>query len=319
MHLVILLDNVRVFGYNYTIIGKGCDMEEQEKSFNKLNKNLNHDVSNLWDKSFGDLPIVTQRLVKTYGTMSSKKAYRHSLQRKTELHVFEGERYFEKGSPQQIQAQAITEKIVNKLKNGNNQASKVLSDFLKDKKVKVGVYKSTAPDAAYNDYNPLTKEIYITLCAGLFHPNQKFPDIISEDCLARIIGHELGHAVERENRSCKSHPNYVGYSSNSWEVESFCDAFGVALCAGAGYNFTAYMNAYKVIEEQELANHKEENPHPPVIQRRKLMELMLKAYNAENPPNSPQSFPKEIQMLEWDARKLDSIKEKNQDTSNIER
>ena len=52
MQLVLLLDNVRVLGYNYTIIGKGYDMEDKDKSFNKLNKNINHDVSNLWDKCF---------------------------------------------------------------------------------------------------------------------------------------------------------------------------------------------------------------------------------------------------------------------------
>ena len=302
-------------------------MEDKDKSFNKLNKNINHDVSNLWDKCFGDLPIVTQRLVKTYGTMSSKKAYSHSsklpitpaLMQKIELHIFEGERYFEKGTPQQAQAQAITEKIINKFKNGNNQASRVLIDFLKDKKITVGVDKSLAYDAGFCGYNPLTKELYIDLNAGLFHPNAKYPDISSEDCLAEIIGHELGHAVEQQNRSHKSHPNSVGYSSNGWEIESFCDAFGIALCASAGYNIIPKLNMCKMEENEELASHKDGNPHPPVIQRRKLMELMLKAYNAENPTNSPQSFPKEIQMLEWDARKLDGTKEKNQDTSNIER
>ena len=45
------------------------------KSFNKLNHNLHQDVANLWDECFGDLPILTQRMLKAFGTISSPKAY----------------------------------------------------------------------------------------------------------------------------------------------------------------------------------------------------------------------------------------------------
>ena len=67
-----------------------------------------------------------------------------------------------------------------------------------------------------------------------------------DDFKYRTLFHELGHAVEQINRGHKTHPNYVGYSSNSWEVESFCDAFGCALCKGAGYNLSPSIEKLKL-------------------------------------------------------------------------
>lgn len=299
----------------------------ENKSFNKLNRNLHQDIDNLWDKCFGDLPISKQRLIKAYGTISSKKSYTHRARvpitvanlQKVELHIFEGDNYFEKGTPQQEQAQALIEKIVNKLKNGNNLTSKVLRDFLKDKKITVGVDKTLADDAGFFGYNPLTKEIYIDLCAGVFHYSKKYPKFFTEDSLAYTIGHELGHAVEEANRSSKTHPNSIGYSSNCWEVESFCDAFGTALCIGAGYNLTSKINKLKMFEKEELARHKDEDPHPPLIERRKLLELMVKAYNSETLSNPSTAYSKDIMMMEWKAPKQESTKEKVSNSSNIER
>ena len=291
----------------------------EEKSFNKLNKNLHHEVASLWDECFGDLPIASQRLLKAYGTISSKKAYTHwpktpitiaKLQR-TKLHIFEGDNYFEKGTLQQEQAQSLTEKIINKLKKGNNHTSRVLREFLKDKKILVGVHKQLADDASFDGYNPLTKELYIDLCAGIFHYSKERPELFNDDSLAHTIGHELGHAVEESlSRSYKTASNVTGVSSNGWEIESFCDAFGTALCVGAGYDLTSKINKLKMFEEKELANHHENNPHPPLIQRRKLIELMLKAYKYEDKSNIYTPYPESIIQTEWDKNKIEETGKK---------
>ncbi|MBQ8751401.1 MAG: hypothetical protein IJZ30_07190 [Alphaproteobacteria bacterium] len=290
----------------------------EEKSFNKLNRSLHQEVTSLWDECFGDLPITAQRLIKAHGTVSSKKAYKHAKKRpitiselqKSKIEIYESDRYFKKGTPQQGFAQRMTEKIIKRLINGNNQASKRLKEFLKGKKVLVGVHKQLADDAGFDGYNPLTKELYIDLCAGHFYYNQKFPNLYNEDGLARTIGHELAHAIEHENRSSKTSPNQIGYSSNGWEVENFCDAFGTALCIGAGYSLAPSLTKLKEFEERELASHKEDNPHPTLVQRRKLLELMIKAYDYDN-NSTPTQYPSSVYDIEWNARKIEQNKEKN--------
>ena len=113
----------------------------EEKSFNKLNRNHHQEISELWDKCFGDIPIVNQRLIKALGTIFSKKAYSHHKKNPitvatlqgVEIDLFKGDKYFDKNSEQQKVAQNLIHKIVDKFKNGNNQASSYLKDFLKDR------------------------------------------------------------------------------------------------------------------------------------------------------------------------------------------
>ena len=291
----------------------------ENKSFSKLDRNINYDVKTLWDKCFNDLPLINQRLVKAFGTIYSKKSYKHNprspitpslISKVGKLHIYEGEHYFEKGTPQQEFAQNITDKIVEKLKNGNNQTSAYLKDFLKDKKIRVGLYKRIEDDAGYDGYNPLTKELYIDLSAGLFYYSQKFPKFFNEDGLARTIGHELGHAVEQANRSHKTASNIVGYSSKGWEIESFCDAFGTALCIGAGYSLTPELEKMKKFEEAELALHRQEDPHPTQKQRHQLLDMMLKAYNYDTEHKEITPYPPQINEIEfYDKKYSEKIKE----------
>jgi len=287
----------------------------EDKSFNKLNNNLHNEIALLWDKCFSDLPIVKQRLLKAYGIMSSKKAYTHrpkqpvtiaKLQKIGKLKIYENDRHFSPTDEQTKQAQKLANKIIKNMINGNNQTSQYLKDFLKDKKVVIGVEKVLSDDAGYDGYNPLTKEIYIDLCAGVFHNQKKYPEFFNEDTLAKTIGHELGHAVEQTNRGHKTHPNYVGYSSNSWEVESFCDAFGCALCKGAGYNLSPSIEKLKLFEEQDLIRHREEDPHPTYKQRRQLVELIDKAYPKTSSTIRP--YPPSITALSWDDKETSKNK-----------
>ncbi len=314
----------------YSILYKGdIVMEKTEnKSFNKLDRNINYEIQELWDKCFSDLPLINQRLIKAFGTVFSKKAYKHNprcpitisaLQKIGELHIYEGEHYFEKGTPQQEYAESLTNKIIEKLKNGNNQTSKYLKDFLKDKKIKVGLYKKLEDDAGFDGYNPLTKELYIDLSAGLFYYNQKFPELFNEDALARTIGHELGHAVEQANRSHKTSQNSVGYSSKGWEIESFCDAFGTALCIGAGYSLTPTLEKMKKFEDQELAIHREDDPHPSQKQRHQLLDMMLKAYNYDTQNKEATPYPQNIKDIDFHDKdyyeKLKANSKNNQNQS----
>ncbi len=164
--------------------------------------------------------------------------------------------------------------------------------------------KQLTDDAGFAGYNPLTKELYIDLNAGIFHYSKERPELFDEDSLAHTIGHELGHAIESLSRSYKTAPNVTGVSSNGWEIESFCDAFGTALCVGAGYNLTSKINKLKMFEAKELAKHRENDPHPPLIQRRKLIELMLKAYEYEDKSIISTPYPESIAQIEWDKRKI---------------
>ena len=50
--------------------------------------------------------------------------------------------------------------------------------IFKDKKVVIGVKKVLSDDAGYDGYNPLTKEIYIDLCAGVFHNQKNIPNFL---------------------------------------------------------------------------------------------------------------------------------------------
>ena len=298
----------------------------EEKSFNKLNRNHHQEISELWDKCFGDIPIVNQRLIKALGTIFSKKAYSHHKKNPitvatlqgVEIDLFKGDKYFDKNSEQQENAQNLIHKIVNKFKNGNNQASSYLKDFLKDKKLTIGISKDISDDAGFVGYNPLTKEIYLDFCAGVFYWHKEHPQLFNEDSLAKTVGHELGHAIKSVNQGLKTHPNSVGYTTNSWEEESFCDAIGTALCIGAGYCLEPTIEKYKQFEEKDLVNHREEDPHPPLVQRRKLIELILKAYGYENIKKEVTPFSLAISDVDWSVKKDVSGKEKVKQIKDVE-
>lgn len=287
-------------------------MNDTNKSHNKLNKALHEDINKLWDNCFGDLPMVTQRLLKAYGTIHSKDAYTHrrrlipitaaTIQKYGSIDVFDNERHFPAQSKQVKRAQSLANKIIKKMTEGEHQACKVLKDFLKDKKVVIGVDKGLSDDACFSGFNPLTKEIYIDLCAGTFYNQQKSPELFNEDSISQTLGHELGHAVEQLNRSSKSDPNYVGYSSNGWEVESFCDVFGASLTIGAGYTLTPSIEKAKLVEDAELKNHRAGDPHPTKKQRRKMLELMAKAYPTNTP--QPTQFGSLIKDVDWNEKSI---------------
>ncbi|MBR5598503.1 MAG: hypothetical protein IKW39_00520 [Alphaproteobacteria bacterium] len=286
----------------------------EERSFNKLNRNLHQDVLNLWDECFGDLPIVTQRLLKAYGAVCSKKAYTHHKIRtnisyekpkQVEQRIFDRETCFNKDDVQTKQAQALVDKILKKMSNIDTQTSKFLKDFLKDKEVVVTVDKGLSDDACFGGFNPESKKLYIELNAGCFYHHTKNPNLFNEASIARTVGHEIGHAVEQISRSSKTTPNSIGYSSNSWEVESFCDAFGSVLALQAGYSLSPSIEKMKMFEDKDEEIHKEIDPHPTLKQRRKLAELIDRAF--PDAKRELSHFSEEICSVNWDKK---TIKEK---------
>ena len=282
-------------------------MSEEAKSFQKINQSLHQDISKLWDECFGDLPIMVQRTLKAYALRKNNQAYTHHKHpRITNLDVYKNitvnvdDEHFPPTSIQTQTAQAKVDEIINKMKQGKSRAARYLRYFLRDKTIKISVNKSSAYDAGMSGYNPLTKEIYIDLCAGCFYQSDNPTNLINEDNLAMTVGHEIAHAVERFNRSSKSKPETI--SSNAWEIESFCDAFGARLAADAGYSLVP-----KIEMMQEGINKKREpvqpNPHPPLKNRLEQIEYMELIFQTKT--RSLTLFNDQITTLEWDSEKLE--------------
>jgi len=276
-------------------------MSDDNKSFNKMNQALRNDVGLLWDECFGDLNIVQQRLLKAHGMLYSKSAYVHREIPKRKIEAPKGDRIFDADAPQTKMAQKITDKIIKKMINGDTAVSGYLKHFLEDKKVKVAVGKALAYDAGFCGYDPSKKEIHLLLTAGCFNSSQKCSHLINEDHLAATIGHELGHAVEIDYRSSKCSPSATGYSSNSREVESFCDAFGCALAASAGYSLEPTKDAEKFWMSKNIP-YNENNPHPPAEKRYNIKNLIQKVYQPDDVGIS--FYDDSVVNINWDARNL---------------
>lgn len=283
-------------------------MEDSKPNYNKINQALRQDLSNLWDECFGDIPIFTQRLLKSYGMRYHKEAYKHGIKRKmsdmkiwANLKVNLDENHFSPDLPQTKAAQALCDEVVQEFMKGTSSAARLLRSVLKDKKIKVSVHKSLGYDASMDGYNPATKEIYIDFCAGVFSAEKNESIGVCRDGFAQSLGHELGHFVEQMHRSLKCEPNTI--LSKSWEIESFCDAFGARLATEAGYSLQPVIRQYKEYSEKGW-EPQQPNPHPPLENRMEWLKLGEKAFKATGRKSVP--FDKNITSVEWNAQKIEN-------------
>ena len=287
----------------------------EEKRYPHINKALRHDLDRLLEDCFGDLPITAQRLLKAY-CMRYDKASCVYRERKVVIHenmpelrnlqVNVDERHFSPCLEQVQVAQETVDNIVNKFKKGKSRAARHLRYVLKDKKIKVSVQKSLSPDASYDGYNPVTKEIYIDLTAGCFYGAKECPKMINEDALAETVGHELGHFIEWFNRGANCEKQKV--SSNRWEIESFCDLFGCRLATDAGYSLLPCIESHDR-NRRKGWEPKQPNPHPPLKNRLELFTLCNMIF-AEN-SDQLTFFDEKIRGIEWDTKKIENNQQIN--------
>lgn len=290
---------------------------EQKKSFRKIDNALCQSINQLWDDCFGDLPLLQQSMFKAYGVRSSKEAFFHKEREFIEPDMWKDinvdEDHFAPKSEQVVVAQKVVDDIVKEFKKGKSRTAHYLRHFLKDKKIKVSVCKILSYNAGFDGYNPSTKEIYIDLCAGCFYLAKKNPEIVNKDALAVIIGHEIGHAVEKLNRSFKCEAKTV--YSNSWEVESFCDMMGFRLATDAGYMLIPQIKMlHKGVKEHR--EPKQPNPHPPLKNRLELAKFCQKIFVKDNKCET--LFDDKVMAVEWNAEKdiwmkLKSLSRKKRD------
>lgn len=276
------------------------------ENFSHINQALRRDVNRLWDDCFGDLALPTQRLLKVYGMRSNKEAYQHrarelmldmKMWRNLQYNV--DNEHFAPDSPQVKAAEEAVTELIGQFKKGKSRAARYLRYFLKDKKIKISVCKSLDFDASMDGYNPATKEIYIDLNAGIF-TSAHHGKAVNKDLFAVTLGHELGHAVERLNRGLEC--DAKRFSSNSWEIESFCDAFGSRLATDAGYSLQPCIEVY---EENAVKGREPEQPnvHPPLKQRIEWLTMAENAFQSSGRPVTP--FDEKVTTVEWSAQKIE--------------
>ena len=284
-------------------------MEERGKTYSLVNHALRNDISALWDDCFGDLPLAKQRLLKAFGMMNPNRVYVHhsrypitieTMRKEGPLNIYQGESYFAPDSPQVKVAQETIDDILKDFMKGKSRAARYLRYFMKDKKVTVGVYKSLKNDAGMDGYNPLTKEIYLEFNAGCFSPEVNGCACL--DILACTVGHEIGHAIEQLHRSARCDSNYVGVSSNGWEIELFCDTLGLALSAERGYCLQKEIDARLKMAEKYDDMYSDDNPHPPMGYRAEYAALVQNVYEAEK--KSAHEFSSKVKNTEWNAQRV---------------
>lgn len=286
--------------------------ENTQAAPSSVRNSLRNDISRLEDECFGDLPIVQQRMMKSYAMMANSDTYTY------EPIKSEQDKYincFADNSPQVQTAQKLVDKIVKKMMSGNSMASKKLKEFMKDKKIKVHVINTPEMDAGCDGFNDKTKELHLTFCSGCFMYQKQFPDIANEDKFAVTLGHEIGHEIEHQNRGQKCSERATNHHTNGREVESFCDMFGLACAASAGYNLQSYIDGCEAFEDKELAYRIKEGkmnePHPFLIHRKRLAKMAKQAYN--NDMKERTLFSDEITSMEWRI----SEKETKQKAANL--
>lgn len=276
----------------------------EQKSYRKIDDGLRQSLNKLWDDCFGDLPLPQQRMLKAYGLQSSKEAFFHKKKDMMDPDAWKNinidENHFEPQSEQVLVAQQTVDDIIKEFKKGKSHTAHYLRHFLKDKKVKVSVCKWLSYDAGFDGYNPLTKELRIDLCAGCFYFAKMHPKMVNKDALAITVGHEIGHAIEKLNRSAKCEAQTV--SSNSWEVENFCDMVGFRLATDAGFTLLPRIEMlHKGIDEHR--EPKQPNPHPPLYKRLEFAELCRKVL--ETDVRNVTLFDDKVLYVQWDDNEAD--------------
>lgn len=275
-----------------------------EKIPSSVRNSLRQDISRLEDECFGDLPIMQQRMMKSHAMMANKDTYTYDTISPTKE---TDDTLLPDDSPQTQMAQKLVDKIVKKMMNGNSAASKKLKDFMKGKKIKVHILNRDNTDASCDGFDKTTNELHLSFCSGNFMYQKDAPDIANEDSFAIIVGHEIGHEIEHQNRSSKCSEQATNHSTNGREVESFCDMFGLACAASAGYNLQSYIDKCSAFEY--LDEGKTNEPHPLLSQRKRLAQMVKQAYH--NDVAERTLFSEEITSMEWYIPK-----EKQQTTQN---
>ena len=269
-----------------------------EKIPSSVRNSLRQDISRLEDECFGDLPIMQQRMMKSHAMMANRDTYTYTPISPTKE---KDNTLLPDDSPQTQMAQKLVDKIVGKMMNGNSSASRKLKDFMKDKKIKVHILNRPDMDAGCDGLDDKTNELHLSLCAGCFMYQKDAPNIANEDSFAVTVGHEIGHEIEHQNRSSKCSEQVTKHNINGREVESFCDMFGLACAASAGYNLQSYIDQCAAFEKQELEYRTQkgriDEPHPLLSQRKRLAQMAKQAYH--NDIEERTLFPEETTSMEW--------------------
>ena len=273
---------------------------EQKKNYRKIDDALCQSLEQLWDDCFGDLPLLQQRMLKTYGMRNSKEAFchkQHAVMKPDEWkNIYVDEDHF---APQSVQvqiAQQTVDDIIKKFKKGKSRAAHYLRHFLKDKKIKVSVCKDLSRAGSFGGCNPVTKELYIDIGAGLFYYAKMNSEMCNKDNLAVILGHEIGHAIEKYNRSLKCEAKTV--YSDSWGIESFCDMMGYRLATDAGYTLMPQIKMICRGMEKGL-DPVPPNPHPPLKSRLDLAKFCQQIF--VNDDRKETLFDDKVMAVQWDA------------------
>ena len=276
-----------------------------------VRNSLRHDLNRLEDDCFGDLPIMQQRIMKSYAMMAHPDAYEYKSKEKKD---YSG--YFSDDSAQTQTVQKLVDNIVKKMINGNSAASKYLKEFLQDKRIKVHVDNVNDQDASFDGFDDKTKELHFTFDREIFNHQKEMPNTENEDRFAVTIGHELGHAIEIANRSPRCSEQLTQHKINGREVESFCDMFGLACAASAGYNLQSYIDYCTKYESKELkarelkarelkAREQEgklNDVHPMLSHRKRLAKMAKQAYH--NNMTERTLFSEEITSIEWKEHQI---------------
>lgn len=270
----------------------------QEQIPSSVRNALRQDISRLEDDCFGDLPIMQQRMMKSYAMMANRDAY---IYEKIVASNKKNNNRLPDDSPQTIMAQALVDEMVQKMSNGTSAASRKLKEYMKDKKLKVHILNSPVIDACCNGFDKKTKELHLSFCSGNFMYQNNCPNFANKDCFAVTIGHEIGHAIEEDDRTAKCSAENTQHSINGREVESFCDMFGLACAASGGYNLQSYITRCETFEKKELETRSQKGtmngPHPSLSQRKHLASLVKQAYH--NDMTEPTLFSEEITSVDW--------------------
>lgn len=275
------------------------DMQEQIPS--SVRNALRQDISRLEDDCFGDLPIMQQRMMKSYAMMANRDTYIYEKMIISKNEPQKKHNILPDDSPETLMAQALVDEMVQKMAHGDSAASSKLKDYMKDKKLKVHIINSPVMDACCNGFDKKTKELHLSFCSGNFMYQNNCPDFANKDCFAVTIGHEIGHAIEQDNRTAKCSVENTQHSINGREVESFCDIFGLACAASGGYNLQSYINRCETFEKKELETRSQKgntnDPHPSLSKRKRLASLVKQAYH--NDMTEPTLFSEKITSMDW--------------------
>lgn len=248
------------------------------KTISLLRKN----IATLAAKCFSDVPLLSQQILQALTMKSSRSAYIKGNPNETNI----GEKYFPQESIQTKTAQKITDRVFKKMLRGKTAASEQLRQFViknKIRKIKVLLTPQQSLDGGTGTFDKNNKTISIILTAGIFHQPES-----NEDILAAIIGHELGHFLAD---AANNNTNL-----NAREVESFCDWYGHALTASAGYTPQGIGNIYAKFAPISKPSAPD-NPHPHLADRAFLAEMVAKSYGCEKRECTP--FPNEVYQINW--------------------